>query len=238
MKIDEYAPEAMPIISAKAKSRSVSPPNSSSASTGSSVQKLVASERVSTSDIERLTICEKAALRHSRHVLANTVEHDDRVVQRVPQDRQQSGDRGRRDFPPHERVDACRYQQVVHQRDQHRDRVLPLESQRDVGGDHQQRGDQRDHGAVGDGFSERRPDRGRGEVFEFAEARGQALFDLRDAGGLQRLGRDLEAVLSDARARSTSAPRRSRSRASTSPRSTCEAVAGLCERRSGSACRT
>ena len=37
------------------------PPNSSSASTGSSVQKLVASERVSTSDIERLTICEKAA---------------------------------------------------------------------------------------------------------------------------------------------------------------------------------
>ena len=61
MKIDEYAPEATPIISAKAKSFSVSPPNSSSAAIGSSVQKLVASDLVSTSDIERFTICEKAA---------------------------------------------------------------------------------------------------------------------------------------------------------------------------------
>ena len=61
MKIEEYAPEAMPTISANAKSFSVAPPKSSSASTGSSVQKLVASERVSTSDIERLTICENAA---------------------------------------------------------------------------------------------------------------------------------------------------------------------------------
>ena len=52
----------MPTISAKAKSFSVSPPNSNSASTGSSVQNDVASERTSTSDIERLTICEKAAL--------------------------------------------------------------------------------------------------------------------------------------------------------------------------------
>ena len=51
----------MPTISAKAKSFSVAPPNSSSAITGSSVQKLVASDLVSTSDIERLTICENAA---------------------------------------------------------------------------------------------------------------------------------------------------------------------------------
>ena len=46
---------------AKAKSLSVSPPKSSSATTGSRVQKLVAKDRVSTSDIERLTIWEKAA---------------------------------------------------------------------------------------------------------------------------------------------------------------------------------
>ena len=51
----------MPTISAKAKSFSVAPPKSSSAITGRSVQKLVASDLVSTSDIERLTICEKAA---------------------------------------------------------------------------------------------------------------------------------------------------------------------------------
>ena len=52
----------MPTISANAKSLSVSPPKKYRASTGSSVQKLVASERTTTSDIERLTICEKAAL--------------------------------------------------------------------------------------------------------------------------------------------------------------------------------
>ena len=39
----------------------MSPPKSSSAITGSSVQSVVASDRVSTSHIERLTICEKAA---------------------------------------------------------------------------------------------------------------------------------------------------------------------------------
>ena len=51
----------MPTSSANAKSRSVSPPNSISAVTGSSVQKLVASDRVSTSAIERFTICVNAA---------------------------------------------------------------------------------------------------------------------------------------------------------------------------------
>ncbi len=61
MKIDEYAPEATPIISANAKSCSVAPPNSSSAMIGISVQAVVAIDRVSTSLIERFTICENAA---------------------------------------------------------------------------------------------------------------------------------------------------------------------------------
>ena len=56
MKIEEYAPEATPISSAKAKSFSVEPPNSSSAMIGISVHEVVAIDRVSTSDIERLTI--------------------------------------------------------------------------------------------------------------------------------------------------------------------------------------
>ena len=47
--------------SANAKSLSVEPPNSSSARIGSSVHDVVASDRVSTSDMERLTIWEKAA---------------------------------------------------------------------------------------------------------------------------------------------------------------------------------
>ena len=61
MKIEEYAPEATPISSANAKSLSVAPPNSSSAITGSSVHEVVISDRVSTSDMERFTICENAA---------------------------------------------------------------------------------------------------------------------------------------------------------------------------------
>ena len=52
----------MPTISANAKSWSVSPPKKNSANTGRIVQNDVASERTMTSDIERLTICENAAL--------------------------------------------------------------------------------------------------------------------------------------------------------------------------------
>src|SRR4051794_8058740 len=61
MKMDEYVPDATPISKANAKSVSVSPPNTSSEVIGSSVQNDVASERVMTSLMERLTICEKAA---------------------------------------------------------------------------------------------------------------------------------------------------------------------------------
>ena len=61
MKIDEYVPEAIPTRSANAKSLSVSPPKRNSAVTGSNVEKDVASDRVSTSDIDRFTICEKVA---------------------------------------------------------------------------------------------------------------------------------------------------------------------------------
>jgi len=61
MKIDEYVPDATPTSNAKPKSFSVAPPKSSSAMIGSRVDKLVASDRVRTSDIERFTICEKVA---------------------------------------------------------------------------------------------------------------------------------------------------------------------------------
>jgi hypothetical protein len=54
-------PEIVPTSSANAKSCSVSPPNSSSESTGSTDTKLVASDRTITSDIDRLTICENVA---------------------------------------------------------------------------------------------------------------------------------------------------------------------------------
>ena len=61
MKIDEYVPERIPIIIASAKSPKVSPPKTSSIPTRNTVERPVISERVKTSAIERLTICEKAA---------------------------------------------------------------------------------------------------------------------------------------------------------------------------------
>ena len=105
--------------------------------------------------------------RHPRDVLAHAVEHDDRVVQRVAQDRQQRGHGRCRHLPAGQRVHAAGDQQVVHQGDQDGDRELPLEPQRHVGGDHQQRGDDRDHRAVGDRLAERRSDRGGVEALPF-----------------------------------------------------------------------
>ena len=56
MKIDEYAPDAMPTSSANAKSFSVSPPKKNSAATGSSVMNVVASERRIVSQSETFVI--------------------------------------------------------------------------------------------------------------------------------------------------------------------------------------
>ena len=61
MKIEEYVPDATPTRSANAKSFSVSPPNSISEPTGIRTTKLVASDLVNTSDIERFAIWENVA---------------------------------------------------------------------------------------------------------------------------------------------------------------------------------
>ena len=86
--------------------------------------------------------------RHPRHVLADAVEDDDRVVHRVTQDGQEGGDRPARHLLAHQGIDARRDQDVVDQGDQHRHRVLGLEPDRDVGGDHEQGEDDRDHRLV------------------------------------------------------------------------------------------
>ena len=99
--------------------------------------------------------------RHARDVLADSVEHDDRVVQREPKDGEQRRDRRRCHLLADERVHARSDEDVVHDGDQHRDGVLGLESQRDVRRDHEQRRDDRDDRRVGDRLAERRSDRGR-----------------------------------------------------------------------------
>ena len=65
MKIDEYAPDAMPISSANAKSYSVSPPKMSSDRIGNSVMNVVASERRIVSQSETFVITRNDARRIS-----------------------------------------------------------------------------------------------------------------------------------------------------------------------------
>ena len=88
MKIVEKAPIEMPTMIAKAKSFSVSPPNRYSAVIGSSVMKVVASERGIVSQSDTFAIVRDRRAPHQRDVLAHAVEDDDRVVDRVAEDRQ------------------------------------------------------------------------------------------------------------------------------------------------------
>ena len=65
MKIDEYAPEPMPMSSANAKSFRVAPPKTNSDATGSSVMKVVARERLIVSQSEMFAIVANDARRIS-----------------------------------------------------------------------------------------------------------------------------------------------------------------------------
>ena len=56
MKMDEYAPDAIPTRSANAKSFSVAPPKMKSEPTGSSVMKLVANDRLIVSHSDTFAI--------------------------------------------------------------------------------------------------------------------------------------------------------------------------------------
>ena len=71
MKIEEYVPDAIPTIIAKAKSWRVGPPKMNSTVTRKTLERPVISDRVSTSLIERLTIWEKVA-RGSRGTFSRT----------------------------------------------------------------------------------------------------------------------------------------------------------------------
>ena len=98
MKIVETAPTTMPTMIANAKSCSVAPPKMNSATIGSSVITEVTIDRRSTSQTETFDDRRDARARHQPHVLADAVEDDDRVVDRVAEDRQHRGD-GRRRSP-------------------------------------------------------------------------------------------------------------------------------------------
>ena len=75
---------------------------------------------------------------HDRDVLADAVEDDDHVVERVAQDGQQRGHRRARHLPPGERVDRERQPHVVEDRDQRRQGELVSKRMRQVDDDHRE----------------------------------------------------------------------------------------------------
>ncbi len=79
-----------------------------------------------------LAVGRAAAAGQAAGVLLDLVEHHDRVVERVAQDRQQRDDGRGCDDEPGQRVDAGGEHQVVQQRDDRGDRHLGLEPDRDV----------------------------------------------------------------------------------------------------------
>ena len=95
--------------------------------------------------------------RHPRHVLAYSVEHDDRVVKRETEDGQERRHGVRGDLALEQRVHARGDQQVVRQRDQNRHGELELESQTYVERDQNERRDDRDQRGLGDLSAEGRP---------------------------------------------------------------------------------
>ena len=142
--------------SAKAKSLSVAPPKMSSDAIGSSVMNVVASDRGIVSHSETLVICAERAAPHERDVLPDAVEDDDRVVDRVAEHGQHRRHRGGRHLPAEQGVDADGDDDVVGEGDDRRHRELPLEAQRDVADDEEQRDDDREQGALRDLAAEAR----------------------------------------------------------------------------------
>ena len=103
------------------------------AATGSSamIEVLIDRTRVwLTARLAASAVGHPAAAGEPAGVLPDLVEHDDGVVQRVAEDRQDADDRRRRDLEADQGVDADRDDQVVDQRDQRRDRHPPLEVER------------------------------------------------------------------------------------------------------------
>ena len=154
-----------------ANSRSVTWPNtpapiSSSEITGSADASVVLIERSSTWLVE--TLMRSPAVMpgggDAPLVVADAVEHDDAVVQRVAEDGEERDDGGRRDLEAEHRVDADADDDVVDHRQDRRQRHPPLEAERDVQGDQAEEHDQRGDRLPGDLLAPRRADRRHADV--------------------------------------------------------------------------
>ncbi len=84
------------------------------------------------------------------HVLLDLVEHHDRVVERVPQNREDGDHRRRGHFEPDHGVDARGEDQVIAESDQRSTSHFPLEAPRHVHGNHEKEHDQGANRRLGD----------------------------------------------------------------------------------------
>ena len=92
-------------------------------------------------------------------VLAHLVEDDDRVVERVAEDREEADHRRRRDLEPEERVDADGDDEVVEQRDETGDSHLPrAEVERHDDGHEDEEDDEAPDGLLADRLTPARAD--------------------------------------------------------------------------------
>ena len=133
MKIEEYAPAAMPTNSASARSLSAPEPSDDHADVEQRADRQQRHDRgVDRPDqglVDRQVRGLGVGLPGAREVLgvlADLVEDDDRVVEREAEDGQDAGHGRRRDLEAGQRVDADRDHQVVGQRDDRADGHLPL----------------------------------------------------------------------------------------------------------------
>src|SRR3989304_10019838 len=88
-----------------------------------------------------------ARLAHLAEVLADPVEHDHRLVDRITEYRQYRGEHGQREIPLKEREETEDDDHVVQVGDDRRDAELPLEPEREIRDD-AERGDEQRERAV------------------------------------------------------------------------------------------
>ena len=123
--------------------RMTSPAKMSSDSVAASTVACVSTERGSVSLIERLSTSRKRFLALLLQVLTNAIEDDDRVVERVTDDREERGDDGQRHLEVHHGEERHRREDVVRRRDDRRHAEPPLETEREIDERHEERDEDR-----------------------------------------------------------------------------------------------
>src|SRR5690606_3082026 len=79
-------------------------------------------------------------------ILADPIEDNDRVVQRVTQDRQHGGDGRQRNLEPEDRQDPERDEHIVSGRDDRSHAETPFEAERQIDQRHREREEDRERG--------------------------------------------------------------------------------------------